>query len=102
VRWRFCCCVSRNLLTLTGLQCAFRAKPIFGGRSGWAASVHPELIGKKRRLLLLVMIFHKFLSSKSKTTGDPDRSISAWLDPGVQVETRRSAESSLRSVESSA
>jgi hypothetical protein len=66
------------------VQCAFRAKPIFGGRSDWAASFHPELIGKKRRLLLLVMIFHKFLSqhpssSKSKTTGDPDRSISACL-----------------------
>jgi hypothetical protein len=81
VRWRFCCCVSRNLLTLMGVQCAFRAKPILGGRSAWSPSVHPELIGKKRRLLLLVMIFHKFLSSQSKTTGDPDRSISAWLDP---------------------
>jgi hypothetical protein len=80
------------------VQCAFRAKPILGGRSAWAASVNPELIGKKRRLPLLVMIFHKFLSSQSKTTGDPDRSISAWLDPGAQVETRRSAESSLRSV----
>jgi hypothetical protein len=107
VRWRFFCCVSRNLLWLTGVQCAFRAKPIFGGRSDWAASVHPELIGKNRRLLLLFMIFHKFLSehpssSKSKTTGDPDRSISAWPDPGTQVETRRSDESSLRSVQSSA
>jgi len=37
-----------------------------------------------------------------RTTGDPDRSISAWLDPGTQVETRRSAEFSLRSVQSSA
>jgi hypothetical protein len=89
------------------VQCAFRAKPIFGGRSDWAAPFHPELIGKKRCLLLLVMIFHKFLSqhpssSKSKTSGDPDRSISAWFDPGTQVETRRSAESFLRSVQSSA
>jgi hypothetical protein len=59
------------------VQCAFRAKPIFGGRSDWAASCHPELIGKKRRLLPLVMILHKFLSqhpnsSKSKMTGNPD------------------------------
>jgi hypothetical protein len=71
------------------VQCAFRAKPIFRGRSDWAASFHPELIGKKRRLLLLFMIFHKCLSqhpnsSKSKTTRDPDRSIFAWLDPGTQ------------------
>src|SRR5580658_9788618 len=89
------------------MQCAFRAKPIFGGRSAWAASFHPELIGKKHCLLLLFMIFHTFLSqhpssSKSKTTGNPDRSISAWLDPGTQIETRRSAESTLRSVQSSA
>jgi hypothetical protein len=33
-------------------------------------------------------------------SGDPDRSISDWLDPGTQVETRRSAESflSIRSI----
>jgi hypothetical protein len=73
------------------VQCAFGAKPIFGGQSDWAASFQPELIGKKGRLLPLVMIFHKFLSqhpssSKFKTTGDPDSSISAWLDPGTQVE----------------
>jgi hypothetical protein len=103
VRWRFFCCVTRNLLQLTEVQCAFRAKPIFGGRSDEAASFHPELMGGKRRLLLLFMIFHQFLSqhpstSKSKTTGDPDRSISAGVDPATPVETRRSAESCLRSV----
>jgi hypothetical protein len=62
-------------------------------------SLCPSRIDRQEAPLpLLVMIFHKFLSSQSKTTGDPDRSISAWLDPGAQVETRRSAESSLRSV----
>jgi hypothetical protein len=48
------------------VQCAFRAKPIFGGRSDWAASFHPELIGKKRRLLLIVMIVHKIPFRTSK------------------------------------
>jgi hypothetical protein len=68
------------------VQCAFRAKPIFGGRSDWAASFHPELIGKKRRLLLPFMIFHKSFHY-----------IQVPLNP-----KRRSTESSLRSVQSNA